>query len=527
MSKESSNIPTGWTTATLAEVTLPVSKIDQRDTPSREIEYIDISSIDNSFNVIGETKRLKVSDAPSRARQRIQQGDVLFSTVRPYLRNIAQVPSGLDNPVASTGFSVLRPCEGLDPAYIYYWITSSAFVDAVSGKQYGVSYPAVKDEQVRAETLRLPPAKEQRRIVAKIEELFSELDNGVENLEKAREQLKIYRQALLKHAFEGKLTEKWRQENRNVEEIPEQYTARIESERNERAIARQSLWEAAVKEWENLGKKGPKPRKPPAYKPASPITADELRALPTIPDEWSFVRLSEVAEIGSGMSVSASRKFDDPLEVPYLRVANVQRGHLDLQEIKTMNIERSQLFHLALEPYDILFNEGGDRDKLGRGWVWQQEIDNCITQNHVFRASPFRRHRAHSFFLSNWGNTFGQRYFEETGKQTTNLASINKTVLGSFPVPILLPAEEEKVVAILDEKLTLIDHQLIELVKAISTAGALKQAILKRAFSGELVEQDPNDEPASALLERILLEKATREKEEKSKKKTRKRKGAA
>ncbi|WP_146064261.1 restriction endonuclease subunit S [Jhaorihella thermophila] len=203
------------------------------------------------------------------------------------------------------------------------------------------------------------------------------------------------------------------------------------------------------------------------------------------------------------MSVSKARKHANPIEVPYLRVANVQRGHLDLSVLKTMKIERSQLAQLRLRENDVLFNEGGDRDKLGRGWIWPGAPKVCITQNHVFRASPHRPSEAWSKFISYWGNSAGQAYFEEFGKQTTNLASINKTVLSRFPVPLPSLAEVEEIVRILEERLSRADALGSEIDAALARAEALRQAILKRAFSGRLVPQDPADEPATTLLARL------------------------
>lgn len=247
--------PAGWTECLMEDITLPVQKIDPKDNPAREIMYVDISSIDNVRNNIGVTKKLRLADAPSRARQIIHSGDVLFSTVRPYLRNIAAVPDKCDGQVASTGFSILRPALGIDPAFLFYKAISSKFVNALSGEQYGVSYPAVKDEQVRAQPVELPPTTEQRRIVAKIEELFSELDKGIESLKTAREQLKVYRHAVLKHAFEGKLTEEWREENRDKLETPDQLLARIQKEREARH-------QQQIEEWEYSGRLAKKPKRP-------------------------------------------------------------------------------------------------------------------------------------------------------------------------------------------------------------------------------------------------------------------------
>ena len=142
------------------------------------------------------------------------------------------------------------------------------------------------------------------------------------------------------------------------------------------------------------------------------------------------------------------KKRQDPTarSVPYLRVANVQRGYLDLAEVKLIEAAAADIAELRLVPGDVLFNEGGDRDKLGRGWIWEGQLPECIHQNHVFRA------RLHSEELSGkliswWGNTFGKDYFLREGKQTTNLASINRTKLAAFPVPLLLLAEQDRIVA--------------------------------------------------------------------------------
>ena len=146
-------LPKGWAECSIGQVTLPVSKIDPKGEPDREIDYIDIASIDNTRQVIGQVKRYQLKDAPSRARQIVRSGDVLFATVRPYLRNIASVPNDYDQQIASTGFSVLRPAEDICPGFLFYKAISRDFVNALTGAQYGVSYPAVKDEQVFANSL--------------------------------------------------------------------------------------------------------------------------------------------------------------------------------------------------------------------------------------------------------------------------------------------------------------------------------------------------------------------------------------
>ena len=266
-------------------------------------------------------------------------------------------------------------------------------------------------------------------------------------------------------------------------------------------------WQSAAGRWEQTGKRGPKPQKPVSYRPPRPLTDDELKSLPTIPASWQFVRLCELATIGSGMSVSKARKLADAVEVPYLRVANVQRGYLSLDDMKLMSVERSQLSGLLLKRWDVFFNEGGDRDKLGRGWIWESQIEPCITQNHVFRASPFLRDGVAARWISHWGNAFGQMYFDSEGKQTTNLASINKTVLSNFPVPVAPLSEQEEILTRLESQFAVINHLEAEITDSLQRLERLRHSILVKAFSGKLVPQDPADEPASVLFDRIRAER--------------------
>ena len=181
-----------------------------------------------------------------------------------------------------------------------------------------------------------------------------------------------------------------------------------------------------------------------------------------------------------------------------------------------MLIEEEKLKDYALEKWDVLFNEGGDRDKLGRGWIWESQVTPCIAQNHVFRATTYLDGEIHSKFVSHWGNTHGQNYFEKGGKQTTNLASINKTVLSMFPIPVPPVEEQERIIEDLEEKISMLDSFESDINKSLQTSETLRQSILKKAFSGQLVSQDPDDEPATLLLDRIAAEKAELEAQEKA-----------
>ena len=141
--------------------------------------------------------------------------------------------------------------------------------------------------------------------------------------------------------------------------------------------------------------------------------------MPPLPAGWEWAALGQVCEIVGGITVDSKRDGADLVEVPYLRVANVQRGYLKLQQVKTIKAPPAAIAKIALRPNDLLMNEGGDRDKLGRGWVWNGEIPNCIHQNHVYRARPFLA-AIDARFLSHYFNEIGRAFFFDAATQTVN-----------------------------------------------------------------------------------------------------------
>jgi type I restriction enzyme S subunit len=214
-------------------------------------------------------------------------------------------------------------------------------------------------------------------------------------------------------------------------------------------------------------------------------------------------QLGDLGETVGGVTKGQKRKAGiQTRPVPYLRVANVQRGNLDLDHIKCIEATEEEIRSLRLIYGDVLLNEGGDRDKLGRGWIWEGQIAECIHQNHVFRVrlNPLL---AAPKFVSHYANHFGQRYFFEEGNQTTNLASLNMTKLRALPIPLPPVGEQDKLVTGLENHLSLIDDLDHSVDVDLLRAARLRQSILKKAFEGKLVPQDPNDEPASVLLDHV------------------------
>jgi type I restriction enzyme S subunit len=195
----------GWVWATIGEVTQPIEKVKPKEKPDTQFTYLDISSIDNEINRVVKPKTYYGSEAPSRARQLVRAHDVLFSTVRTYLKNIALVPEIYDGQIASTGFSVLRGESRISPKYLLYYALTDQFINPLSKLQRGTSYPAVRDGDVRAQPVPLPPAAEQHRIVAEVEQRLSVIDEMEKAVEQSLKRAERLRQSILKRAFEGKL----------------------------------------------------------------------------------------------------------------------------------------------------------------------------------------------------------------------------------------------------------------------------------------------------------------------------------
>ena len=515
MSRDTVNtLPAGWTECSIGHVTLPVSKIDPKDDPDREIDYIDISSIDNTRHVIGSVKQYRLEDAPSRARQVVRAGDVLFATVRPYLRNIAAVPNDYGQQIASTGFSVLRPAEGICPAFLFYKAISRDFVNALSGMQYGVSYPAVKDEHIRDQPLWLPPTEEQHRVAANIEELFSELDQGIESLKTARAQLHVYRQAVLKHAFEGKLTAQWREENTDKLEQPEQLLARIKRERAARYEQLFKEWKAAVKTWEESGKSGKRPTRPRKPRDVSPVLgADPLVDLPTA---WRWTTVLEIADLVTDGTHHTPDYAGSG--VPFLSVKDVRHGKVSFDDCKFISRDD----HEALiqrchpEPGDLLITKSGT---IGRLAIVPDREFSLFVSVALVKIQSVQAH-----ISSRW-----LRYAFEHHIMGLNIdQQIKGGLLKNYHLedlrlarlPLCNVLEQEELVYQVEEKLSVLEELGATIDQQLVKAHALRQSVLKKAFAGQLVAQDPNDEPASVLLERIKAEKETAETNSKITKKT-------
>lgn len=336
--------------------------------------------------------------------------------------------------------------------------------------------------------INLAPLAEQHRIVAKIEELFSELDQGVASLKIAREQLKVYRQSLLKNAFEGKLTAAWRAAHADQLETAAALQQRIARER-------QARYQQQLADWQTAGQAGPKP-KPPKHLP--PLTAEELAELPELPEGWGWISLGNAC-FDSVLGKMLDKEKNKGELKPYLRNVNVRWGSFVLDGLLEMRFEDSEFQRYSLIEGDLVVCEGGEP---GRCAVWKEAFG---FQMYVQKAL----HRVR--FTPAVDPYFVQLYFEYSASNRrleslftgTTIKHLTGEKLARFALPLCNRLEQAEVMAELESKLSEADQLDQTLATALQQADALRQSILKKAFSGQLVKQDKNDEPATALLERI------------------------
>jgi type I restriction enzyme S subunit len=352
----------------------------------------------------------------------------------------------------------------------------------------------------------LPPLAEQRRIVAKIEELFSELDAGEESLRRARRQLGVYRQSLLKQAFEGKLTARWRQQNPHLLESPDQLFKHIQTEREAHHKRQIREWHVALKEWESGDKAEKKPPKPQKL---TPVSESNNALTGESPESWVTLNLSQfVLELGQGWSPKCENRVALETEWAVIKTTAIQTGHFDPSANKALPKNFPARPWLGLRSGEILITRAGPRSRCGIVCRVKGDHPRLLLCDKAYRLVLSKSAASPEFVERLLCSPVASAAIEDL-KTGINDSGVNLTQTAflqlAFPIPPL--HEQQEIVRLLDEQFTVIEQNEREIDAALKRSAALRQSILKKAFTGQLVPQDPTDEPASALLERIRKER--------------------
>lgn len=405
--------------------------------------------------------------------------------------------------VKSSAMKILVPTSKLVNMTFAYHYMQCYQVRSDTHKRYWISvYAKMK--------ISLPSLVEQRSIVAKIEELFSSLDSGIADLKKAQEQLKIYRQAVLKKAFEGEFTKEWRAKQTNLP-VAEELLEQIKEERQNHYLKQIADWKKAVKDWEANGMEGKKPSRISKPNIISDVKDLDVENYDNIPIEWQWARFGNVTyKIGD-----IDHKMPKVKEggLPYLSTGNIKKdGSIDFDGAKT--ISRLDFDRLALkikpERGDIIFPRYGT---IGRNVLIDFDKEflvsySCAIIKNITKLMDEKF--ALYYSLSPVIKKEIRRYTVETTQANIGIASIE-----SFVYPLCSKQEQHQIVQEIESRLSVCDKVEETIVESLEKSKALRQSILKKAFEDTLLndaeiascKSAEDYEPASVLLERIKAEK--------------------
>lgn len=416
-------------------------------------------------------------------------GDILFSHINSDQHLGKTAIFCLDNITLLHGMNLLliRPNrELIIPEFLKYlcdhYRSSGVFISIA---QHAVNQSSINQTKLNNLTIPLPPLPQQQRIVARIEELFTRLDAGVEALKTIRTQLKRYRQSVLKSAFEGKLTEEWRQAHKHESEPASVLLDRIKQERHKTAKAK--------------------------FKELPPLDTPNL---PGLPEGWVWAWVGEVSLLVTKGSTPTSYGFNYTSRgINFIKVENLSDGRVNRSSLSEFITEDTHEFlkRSQLSENDVLFSIAGT---IGRVAIVQHEdLPANINQAIALIRCPWQFIKPkylENVLSSSIARSSIEKQPRGIGMNNVSLGDVNNIV---FPLPPL--SEQDRIAEEVERRFSVADEIEKTAGHSLKQAERLRQTILKRAFEGKLVPQDPNDEPAEKLLERIRQERARQQAERK------------
>lgn len=499
-SLERLGLPDSWIAAPLDEVTDISPSVPVEDmTDDQLVHFVPMAAVEEDFAGVDATQLRRLGDV-RKGYTAFEAGDVLLAKITPCMENGkgGLVPT-LSHRVAygSTEFHVLRTYAGVANLWLSQFVSQPAFRNTARANMTGTAgQMRVPTKWLRTVKIPLPPAREQVRIVAKLEELLSDLDAGVAELKATQKKLAQYRQSLLKAAVEGTLTAEWRAKHTPTE-TGAQLLERILAERRARWEARQlakfkEQGKAPLKDWQ---KKYPEP--------VQPAAAD----LTELPEGWVWATVDQLAYVGTGVTpLRSNPKFFEGGAIPW-----VTSGALNAELVAAASelVTQTALEQCRLEVFPAgslliaMYGEGKTRGKCAE-LIIDATINQAIAALVFDGTSKANKAFVKVFLL----NSYERMRQQASGGVQPNL---NLQIIKSIAVPLPSLAEQLEIVRQVAQEMGILQQLAASTEQGLKQSAAQRQNILRAAFAGQLVPQDPNDEPASVLLERIRAERAARE----------------
>lgn len=489
-------LPAGWDVTRLENVTTRISNganatqyKEPIGLPISRIETISDGHID-----LSRVRYVKEKSSDFIERYRLQNGDILFSHINSdaHLGKTALYRDKYGPLIHGINLLLIRPSRHLNSTFLNYqfqYMRSMGMFIAVA--QRAVNQSSINQRRLNAFGILVPPSSEQDRIVAKIEELFSELDNGIESLTTARQQLAAYRQSVLKYVFEGKLTEGWRKNNPKSTFSKQSLVAHVRRQRR-------NFYEEKLKFPNGNGKK----KSSPVLENITPLEGEEIEHLPSLTGDWQWFRLGDLAgESVLGKMLDKEKNRGDLK--PYLANINVRWGRFDLENLSEMRFERDEAERYGLQQGDLVICEGGEP---GRCAIWREPHSDMRIQKalHRVRVPQKLLLPEYLYYTIILANELGYIRKHFTG---TTIKHLTGEGLSNVEIPLCSIEEQRIIVGGIETNFSEIQALEAGIDTELQKAEALRQSILKKSFSGQLVVQDARDESASALLARIRAER--------------------
>jgi len=505
-------LPTGWVKTTLGEVCAmnPRMPFDEFVFDDTEVSFVPMAAVEAESGRLDATK-IRTLGSVRTGYTPFRENDVIFAKITPCMENgkIA-LATGLKNGLAfgSTEFFVFRPYEGVLPRFILYFLLQPKLREDAERQMTGASgQKRVPANYLITHEFWLPPTCEQRRIVAKLDASFSKLERAETAAHRAQERLTNYRTTVLQAAVTGELTRQWRK-NHKPDENGQQFLQRL-------LKARRTYWEKL--QFQRLSDEG-KSSKNDKWKSAyTEILQANTIGLSKAPRGWTWASLDQVlSELRNGIS-------QPPREIaglPILRISAVRPMHVDLKNCRYLPASTTEMYkQYALKVNDLLFTRyNGSRDLAGVCARVPTITETIVHPDKLIRGTPALVDKYFSSFLAIAVNVgLSRKYIEEHLYTTAGQWRISGRNLRSTPIPLPSLAEQTQIVNEVEQRLSAADRLADTLSRQLDQTKVTRQLLLREAFAGLLVRQNPNDKPASVLLESARISREAEAKKPKGK----------
>lgn len=427
----------------------------------------------------------------------LEYGDILIARMPDPLGRAIIFPFNEKNKyVTVVDVAIIRTGNQLQSKFIMHLINSPEVRAQINTLQTGTTRKRISKSNLSQIMLPIAPLREQVRIVEKIEELFSELEQVKQSLTKTKDKLKIFHDVLLLNAFSGKLTEKWRQ--LNLEDANGDILNEILEDRAVKYKADLKQWRIEIEKWIIDGKKGKQPQKPRQHN-YKPFSKTEIQTMPTLPENWVWAKVSAFEElVSSGSTPKGGKNVYTQTGVPFLRSQNIHPNSLKLNDVAYINPQvHEQMARTQLKGGDVLLNITGA--SIGRCAFLPENYGEGNVNQHVCIIRSFTKKINYQFVTWYMNSPFAQQIIDKVNSGATREALTTEQVK-NFPIPIPLEGEQNEILQKLNQKTSVADNLSNFINDSLIKVNLLHRTILSAAYHGRLVKQNNHDDHISHFL---------------------------